>query len=33
MALDMGKMSFGAQLALFVLLGAAFYGAFHYLVL
>ena len=32
MALDMGKMSFSAQLGLFVVLGAAFYGGFHYLV-
>ncbi len=32
MALDMGKMSFGSQLAMFVVLGAAFYGGFHYLI-
>ena len=32
MALDMGKMSLGAQLALFLVLAGAFYGAFHYLV-
>jgi type IV pilus assembly protein PilO len=32
MALDMGKMSFGSQLVLFVVLGAASYGAFHYLI-
>lgn len=32
MALDMGKMSFGSQLVLFVVLGAVSYGAFHYLI-
>jgi type IV pilus assembly protein PilO len=32
MALDMGKMSFGAQLALFAVLALAFYFGFHYLI-
>lgn len=32
MALEMGKMSLGAQIVVFVLLAAAIYGAFHYFV-
>ena len=32
MALDMGKMSFGAQLTLFAVLALAFYFGFHYLI-
>jgi Tfp pilus assembly protein PilO len=32
MALDMGKMSFGTQVVVFLLLAAAIYGAFYYFV-
>jgi Tfp pilus assembly protein PilO len=32
MALEMGKMSFGAQVVVFLLLAAAIYGAFYYFV-
>ena len=32
MAMDMGKMSFGTQVVVFLLLAAAIYGAFYYFV-
>jgi len=32
MALNMGKLSFGSQLILFIVLGAGLYFAFHYLI-
>ena len=32
MALDMGKMSLGTQIVVFLVLAAAIYGAFYYFV-